>query len=550
MPNLGDVSTQRRQVQAPILEWVPDHPQFRNPGIFNLRNGWPADTGLYKPVQGIVTEGSNGLKDLVPGVTNNAGQLQSFRDVSSNRPFYYTAAVDPVADDFHLFQYDEQGSVWSDVSPAVVPNAVFDGHAYFSQFGNRVYAATGATSPLLAKDIGTATAFATIANAPRFVDAVVIRGFLMGVNFVRETPPGGVVTTGVSWSGINDPENWIDPVADPSGALSALRGETELEGGGRLLRILPGIGGADAIIFGQFKIWRVTFIGPPGVWDFQVVEEAEGTVMPTSVVSDGQLIFFRGRRGWMTFDGARAQPIGAGKVDFSFIRREGNEDFAFNGGTLGGFNRGIRSAVSGEPYADNVAMFLFRSDVNSSSEAIQADDLSNIETDQLEPIEATVSSQFQDTMLFVNKLTGAWGNAKLPLQCIARVETNVTRTDAPRMVGLNENLQLVTFDGANLETIFDTAEVTGDANNIVTIRNVWPYVNNNNCTIRLFVRNKLGDVQEIQNPRFLEEDASIPINESGRFVSLRITMPAGEDWPDGFVGFLSEFADLGIGGNA
>ncbi|MDB4306181.1 hypothetical protein N9980_01285 [bacterium] len=548
MPNLADISSRRRQVEAPLIEWVPDRPQFRNPGVYDMRNAMPSDNGLYKPIPSPVVESSNGLKDLVAAVVNNAGQVQSFRDPNNNLPYYYTAAVAPVGNTFHLFQYDEQNTVWTNVTPASPDTFIFGGHGYFSSFGDRVYGTSGFSAGLYAKDIGGVDLFASVTNAPRFKDAVVIRGFMFGINFIRTVSPFNTVTTGVSWSASNDPENWIDPSSNPIGALAVLRGETQLEGGGRLQRVLPGIGGADAIIFGQSKIWRVTFIGPPSVWDFQVVEEDEGTSMPTSVVSDGQLITFRGRRGWMIFDGAIAQPVGAGKVDYSFIRRSGNEDFAFNGAGLGAFNQGIRSALVGEPFTDSVAAFLFRSDVDATLESIVTNTVEAIVDDQGREIQASINTPFADSIILFNKLTGAWGNAKLSLQCIARVETDVTRTDAPRMVGLNQDLELVVFDGENLEARFDSTEVTGDVNNLVTVRHAWPFVNNNNCTIQLMFRNRLGDVQTIQDAKVLEEDASIPINESGRFVALRITMPQGEEWEDGFIGVATEFADLGIGG--
>lgn len=548
MPNLTDVSPRRQQIEAPIIDWRPDHPQFRNPGIYDMRNAMPSDNGLYKPIPDVIKEGTNTLKDLVPGVVNNVGQLQGFRDPANGRPYFYTAAADPLLDDFHLFQYDEQNATWLDVTPVVPPTLFFDSHAYFSQFGTRIYATSGFSTGLLAKDIGGVDDFLAITDAPRFRDAVVIRGFMFGINFIRSVAPFDTVTTGVSWSAANDPENWINPLTDPIGALSLLRGETQLEGGGQLQRVIPGIGGADAIIFGQFKIWRVTFIGAPAVWDFQVVEEDEGTSMPTSVVSDGQTIYFRGRRGWMIFDGAIAQPIGAGKTDYSFIRTKGDQSFALNGTPLASFNRGIRSGIVGEPFTDAVAAFVYRSNTDATLETIVTDTAADLETDQGDPIEATINTGFNDTVLFFNKLTGAWGNAKIPLQVFARVESNFTITDNPRMVGMDDDLSLVRFGGANLEARFDSAEVNSGVNSLLTVRHAWPYVNNNNCTIQLMARNKLGDTQSIQNPKFQEEDASIPINESGRFVALRIIMPRNEDWEDGFIGVATEFADLGIGG--
>ena len=549
MPNFVDITAGRQQAEVAFQEWLPDIPGFESQGFPVLFNAFPADNGLYKPKFGFQRDSVNTLIDLVAGVTVNAGQLVGVRNPATNGVFWYTAAVDQVADTMHFFEYTESTRTWGNVTPLVAPTHPFDGHAYFSTFGTRIYATAGNATAILAKDIGGGGNFASITDAHRFRDATVIRGFLMGISYQQGVAPSAQVPTGVAWSADQDPENWINVTTDPLGALAVLRGETQLEGGGRLQRIIPGVGGADATIFGQSKIWRVTFIGAPTVWDFQIVEEDEGTSIPTSVVSDGDRIVFYGRRGWMEFDGGSARPIGAGKVNYSFIRRDTNRDFSFDPGPLQGFNRGLRSAVLGQPYSDGVSAFLYRSDTDDTFVNLQTDGLADIETTDTpaQPIEATVSSDFPDTMLFYNKFSGRWGNAKLGLQAIGRGETNLNAPDTPAFQGLDTGLGMVTFNGAILPATFRSQESTGGANSMLTVRQVWPYINNNNCTIRLAYRNSLGEDQQLGAARTLESDASVPVNESGRFVAVQLEMPEGQEWLDGLIGCSVEFADQGIG---
>ena len=550
MPGLFDLSSARQQIDVPFSDWTPDHPPFANPGFPNCENVIPADLGFYRPMRAPVVLGTNTLKDLVAGVTNNAGQLVGVRDPSNNAVFYFTMAVDPVGDTSHFFRYTEATDTWDDVTPAVAPGFNGNDHAYFATFGNKIYAGFSTSTRILTKEIASVSAFAEVAGAPRPRDIITTRGFLVGINFQRGAIPTDIIPTGVTWSASGDPENWIDPVADPIGALSVLRGEIELEGGGRLQRIIPGIAGADAIIFGQRKIWRMTFIGPPAVWDFQIVSEDEGAASPTSVVTDGNLIYFIGRRGWMRFDGVNLEPIGAGKVNRAFTDDDvlGGK-FRLDSATLGQFNLGIRSAVSGEPFTDRLVFWAYRSQTDSSFADLLTSTGDTLVTDQGDRIQATIESAFNDTVLCVNELTGAWGNAKIQLQAIGRVETNRTRVDAPRLVGLNNDLSLVVFGNAILSSFFETPESIGAANNRITIRHAWPYVDSLNCSISLLARENLAEVQVQSTPLLQEDDASVPVDESGRYVAIRIDLPASDSWT-ALLGMSVEIADQGQGGVA
>ena len=283
MPNLRDASGARRTLDLDLSAWIPDGARYANQGFPDCSNVYPANLGFYRPMPQIVREGANTLADLVPTLTNVSGQLFGIRGLDDNAPYYFVTAADAVGDLLYFFRYVENTGLWEDVTPISGPIALqFGSYGYYTTFGTDIYVGYGIAGQIMSKPIDTPDRFAIVTDAPRAADIASIRGFLVGVN-VAEL--GQNNRNGVSWSAAGDPTNWIDPIADPNGALAVLRGFTSLPGGGRLQRIIPGIAGADAIIFGQRKIWRMTFIGPPSVWDFQVVEEAEGTSFPSSVVS-------------------------------------------------------------------------------------------------------------------------------------------------------------------------------------------------------------------------------------------------------------------------
>ena len=495
---------------------------------------------------------TNSLKDLVAGVTVNAGQIIGLR--GSSGIFYYTAAVDRVADTIHLFQYVEATDTWQDVTPDPAPAHQAGDHAYFAAFGTRIYVGFSTNTSILAKDIGTVTPFAAVSGAPSPKDIIVTRGFLVGIQFQRGATPFTTIRTGVTWSASGDPENWIDPVADPIGALSVLRGEIQLEGGGRLQRIIPGVNGADAIIFGQSKIWRMSFIGPPAVWDFQIIHEDEGTPIPTSVVSDGSFIYFMGRRGWMRTDGANVTPIGAGKVDRAFIGNDVlDQRFEVDGATLLDFNIGLRASISADPFTDRLVFWTYQAQTDNELFDLIADSGESIITDQGDVLQVSNKSDFNDTVLIFNEVTGRWGNAKLGLLAIGRVETFRTRLDNPRLVALDVDLNLVAFEDVNnvsgtFAAFFETAESIGPVNNRLTIRKVWPYIDAPNVQVSLLAREKLSDPQTKATALGIDSDASVPIDNSGKFVALRVDIPESDVWTAN-LGLSVELSDQGTGGS-
>lgn len=547
MPNLRDASGQRRPVDLEFTAWAPDAPPYANPGFPLCNNVFPSDNGFYRPVFQPEEQGSNSLTDLIAGLTNVSGEFIGLRELDNNTPHHYVSAVDDLNDLVYFFKYDEVLGLWQDVTPLAGPLPL-ESQTYgrYTTFGTDIYVCSGLSDILHSKNIGTVDRFLAVTDSPKAFDIATIRGFLVAVSVVEF---GIDSLNGVSWSAAGDPTNWIDPNTDPIGALSVLRGFTTLEGGGRLHRIMPGIAGADAIIFGQGAIWRMTFIGPPSVWDFQIVEGAEGTSLPASVISDGEVIYYYGLRGWMVFNGAQAQPIGAGKVDRAFIDRTTADGlFRYVPGPLNSFQGGISASISAEPFPDKMAVWSYRANRQAVVANIVTDTGDTIVTDTGDAISARILTNFNNTLLFFNRITGQWGNSNAVLQAIGRAATNRTESNNPRLMGINDIFKLVRFNPVStLDAFIDTLEVRSDTNARITVKRVWPYVESADVTISLLSREKLSDPQVQSTPKGLEEDAAVPVFESGRYVALRIEFPLDERWHSGLQGVTAEFADQGLG---
>lgn len=546
MPNLFDLSSQREQIEVPFTDWRPDLPPFNNPGFPALENALPGDAGLYRPAPRPIPFGANTLRDLVPGVSKGVGDLAGFRDPFDSTVYYFAMARDTTADTLHFFRFEEGPNAWIDVTPTTPPVGAFDAYARFRTFGTSVYASLGPSSPILTMTMGGTGPFAAVAGAPRASDMIITRGFAVAIDVIElGNPRAG---TAISWSAQSDPENWVDPIANPITALSLLRGFTQLEGGGRLERIVPGVNGADAIIFGQTKIWRMVFIGPPAVWDFRIVAEDEGTTVPTSVVPANEAIYFYGRRGWSRFDGAQVVPIGAGKINRAFIRSDvQNGAFRFDPRPQSGLEKGMRASLAAEPFDEQLVLWSYRTEADDVFANLVTDTGDRLVTDQGEGLQVAVTSDESDTVIAVNEITGSWGNMKIGLQAIGRVESNRTLSDTPELIGLNNDLSIVRFAGTNLPALFETTEATGKVNNRTTVRRVWPHTDAASCEISLLARERLADAPSVSPPLLPEDDAGVPVNESGRYLSLRAEIPNGASWS--FMQGLSvEVADQGQGG--
>lgn len=185
-----------------------------------------------------------------------------------------------------------------------------DGQWSFAAYGDAVYAADF-NDPIQVCTLGVGNTFNDLDDvAPRAANLAVVRNFLVASNTVDTDGP---VPQRVRWSGLDQPLSWsIDSVtqADFNDLLGL---------GGTNQGVFPGLSAADAVVLQERAAWRMTYTGPPLVFQFDPIEGARGTPSPHSVVVVGGLAYYLGEDGFYVFDGAQSQPIGAGKIDRTFF---------------------------------------------------------------------------------------------------------------------------------------------------------------------------------------------------------------------------------------
>ncbi len=116
----------------------------------------------------------------------------------------------------------------------------------------------------------------------------------------------------VRWSGFRNPNTWGTDVG-----TQADFNDMPDEGG-----TVQGIIGREfGTVFQRYAISRMTYVGPPVVFQFDVVEKKRGAISPGSIIDCGLLAAYIADDGFFLWDGTSSTPIGAQRVNEYFRKR-------------------------------------------------------------------------------------------------------------------------------------------------------------------------------------------------------------------------------------
>jgi hypothetical protein len=280
----------------PFAEWLPDQPEFNNPGSTVIKNVIPAAVS-YKPVKGLAVQ-SNALDSPCLGAVSGI-------DTSGNVNIY-------AGDSSQLYKFS--ADTFSDASRSGTASTAYSVGANenweFAQFGN-VMTATHVDDPVQSITMG-GTNFADLIVStlkPQARHVTVIKNFLVLGN-TRES--GTNYPQRVRWSALDDASDF-DASQSTQSDFQDLYGE-----GGWVMKV---VGGESGLIFQERAIWRMTYIGSPFVFQFDQVEINRGTIAKNSVARYGTKIYFLAEDGFFAINtlGGESQAIGKERVDEYFF---------------------------------------------------------------------------------------------------------------------------------------------------------------------------------------------------------------------------------------
>lgn len=273
----------------PFGEWLPDLPDYENPGVTVARNVVSGILGSYKPL----------------------GSLAAISDALDNRAQGAGAAEDD-ANAFYFFAgdvaklYSLASGVFADVSKvATTYTTPATGGWEFQQWGNTIIA-TNFTEDVQVITLGGAN-FADLAGSPPKAKHIAIVGDFV---VLGNLDTGSPLPRRLHWSPFNDPTaSWT-----PNPTTQA--GRQDFPDGGAISRI---IGGEYGTVFQENAIRRMTYVGFPFIFQFDKIEKNRGTKSPGSVIDIGTDIYYLGQDSFYKFNGSYSVPISANKVSKTFF---------------------------------------------------------------------------------------------------------------------------------------------------------------------------------------------------------------------------------------
>lgn len=278
------------------------------------------DIGEWKPdayvsVEGVMTdvvnlipstEGYKGVKRFVP----STDQIPDFDEEDcfpTGAKSFIRAdkeVITVVGTDSNLYlRLGETG--WTNVSKHEDGYSASDSGWKFALFGDLLIA-TNYTDPVQCLDLTDANPqFEDLSDsAPRARDLAVVNEFLVLVN------------TYDTYDQARPQRVWWSPIGDPQGSWvpnqTTMCDFQDVFTGSYITGI---VGGEDATVLLRDAIVRMSFVGSPIVFQFQVVTDALGNVgYSTYTTADGN-IFFLSASGFKQYMNGAVESIGLGKVD-------------------------------------------------------------------------------------------------------------------------------------------------------------------------------------------------------------------------------------------
>jgi hypothetical protein len=276
-------------VYIPFGEYTPDLPDYLNPGLLTAKNVLPSGNSYRQfPGQSIY---SDALTAACKGATRA-------RDSSGN-------SINFAGDASKLYKL--VNSTWTDISKVGGYVTAADDVWEFTQFGTKVIA-TNYDDTIQIYDMASSSSFADLGGTPpKARHIAVVRDFVVTAN---TNDSDGVLPHRVRWSGLGNEATWT--------ISSSTQADYQDLGGpwGWCQKV---VGGEYGVIFQERGIWRMTYVGSPDVFQFDLVESNKGTIAPGSVVKVGNLIGYLGIDDFYIFDGQQSISIGVNKIAETFF---------------------------------------------------------------------------------------------------------------------------------------------------------------------------------------------------------------------------------------
>ena len=472
--------------EIPFGEFLPDHPDFKNPGCVRANNVYPSAMG-YGPFLG-------------------AGNTSGSTTGSCRGAAFFARTT---GDAITVGGGDDK--LWVDVSGTLTATtglSSIGGDAYwqFHRFNSLVFAVSLNNTLQNLTDIDTDTSWSAVSDAPAQAEVIGQVGAHLMVGNLSTNPYG------LQWSGLNAPTTFTADAINMAGTASA---QPEY---GKITGI---VGDRYPMLFQEYGISRISFVGPPTVFRIDPIEEARGAIAPNSIVTVGFVTFHLAHDGFYATDGTSQKPIGTSRVN-DFFRESVSDADMFR--TCGAVNWEEQSIVWAYPSAegggdlDKLIIYSFAENRWSTAD---------LSVDWL--VQGTVNATTIDGLGALFSSIDEIGSP---------VDSALFKARGRRLSAyLNDgtNTQLTALDGSTLQADFETGEFQPQPGVRANTCEVWPIIENplGNTQARAMTRTKKGEAETVSG--FGVENAAgwCPIRAEGLYTRIGVTVPAGAEWSKG-----------------
>ena len=319
----------------------------------------------------------------------------------------------------------------------------------------------------------------------------------------------GTTPNRIHWSGINDPTSWLTVGSASAAAVQSDR--QDLPVGGEIMAITGAIGGMDGAVFCKKAIYRLSYVGPPTVFNITEVERDRGPVARNSVVNVGPFGFYLGEEGFWSFTGSGSQAIGDQKVDRFFLNDLDQNYIERVYGAADPVSKMVYWAYPGQ---------------NNSSGQPNKVIIYNWAIDRWSTAEITQEYMFRNLSVAVTLEN---------LDSFGNLDALGVSLDDPSWIGgltslnsFNSDYKLCRFTGTNLAATLETQEIGGT--NRIYVNAVRPYVDGGTMTVKLKHRVAPTDSVTETSENAIDSDGQAHFTVSTRFVRAQVNVAAGGEW--------------------
>lgn len=475
--------------------WLPDATDYNNPGLETCKNALPSPGG-YQPALGP----SASLADVGAAVLS----AKSFERKDGTR-----VVVCATAGDLRVIT----GGIVTDSTLALTLTAA----PVFEQFGASIWATEKDGGTWVLEDIETDTTFVAVTNVMPSARALWRVGDFLFAGNLTDTDTSDQPYR-IRWSPFNNPAgDWETDIGTQSDAV-----DMPFEYGA----VMGGSGWGFAVILQRAAISRIGYTGGTSVFAKEIVDRQRGCSSSASIVPVGDRVFFLSDDGFFFTDGGPAQPISRGRVWKWFLENVGQS-----------YLEEVKGAVD---WPNRCAMWTLPNEDGEIFGRL----IYNWETEQWSYVEGAV-----DCLL-------ASGKDGLTLEQVAALypdldamslslDSPLFRAQGRLLAGFVDG-NLVTFTGDTLELEMESGEFQVTPGRRCYVTEVMPLITNPDDTTMVELRGRV-----LQNQTYTQSGevatgplGFAPFNFDARYYRVRLVVPAGTLWSDGY-GFQIEAAASG-----